>query len=282
MKTMLAPALCALALTLPTLAARAADAFWIQIQDGQTLSFLQSGTTLESNGASSSWGPVQVDVHIQAVNVQLLAHHADWRLIDGDPRYRGIYLAQTAAGLFRVADGDPTTDAVYRYYTDIQPWVYLTQALSVGQTVSYSGLRRGQWDAPGGGTEAWSGTWSEVYTHLGTETVTTPLGTFDALKLRAQSVTTVDTRSLFPSVTDHATWDELRWFVPGFGYVKVQGSGIYESDYNGDGIVDRWQRETQTIVAVPEPAAAWSLLAGLAMLAGLGRRRGAPALRRRS
>ena len=274
MKKILVPALCALALTVPHLAARAADTFWVPFHDGQTLSFLQSGSILESNGSSSSWGPVQLDLHIQAVNVQLLDHDADWRLVGGDSRFTGTYLAQTAAGLFRVSEGDPANDAVYRYYTDPQPWLYLTQPMVVGQAVSYTGLRRGQWAVPSGGTEAWSGTWSETYIHLGTETVTTPLGTFDALKLEARSVTTVDARSLFPNVTGHATWNELRWFVPGFGYVKVQGSGLDETDFNGDGIVDRWQQEAQTMVAVPEPAAAWSLLAGLAMLAALIRRRG--------
>ena len=125
---------------------------------------------------------------------------------------------------------------------------------------------------PGGGTEGWSGTWSATYVHLGSETVTTPLGTFDALKLLVQGVSTVDTRELFPMATGHATWDEFRWFVPGFGYVKVQGSGLDETDFNGDGIVDRWQREEQTILAVPEPATAWSLLAGLAALSLLRRR----------
>jgi len=126
---------------------------------------------------------------------------------------------------------------------------------------------------PGGGFEAWSGTWSDSYLHLGTETVTTPLGTFDALKLQVRSVSTVDTRALFPSAKGRATWDELRWFVPGFGYVKVQGEGLDETDFDGDGIVDRWQRETQTIVAIPGPAPAATLLAGLAVLALLRRRR---------
>jgi hypothetical protein len=257
--------------------AQAADVFSVPLNDGQTWSFLQSGSIQESDGSSSTWGPVRLDVQIQAVDIQLLDHHADWRILNGDTRFTGTYLAQTAAGLFRVSEGNPATDAVYRYYTDPQPWLYLTQALEVGQVINFTGLRRGQWAVPGAGIEAWSGSWSETYTHLGTETVTTPLGTFNALKLQARSVTTVDARTLFPSATDHATWDELRWFVPGFGYVKVQGSGIYETDYNGDGIVDRWQREAQTMVAVPEPATVWSLLAGLTLLVAVRRRRSVPA-----
>ena len=80
-----------------------------------------------------------------------------------------------------------------------------------------------------------------------------PQGSFDALKLQLQSVATVDTRALYPLATERATWDELRWFVPGFGYVKVEGSGLDETDYDGDGIVDRRQWEMQTMVAVPEP-----------------------------
>ena len=273
MAKILAPGLCALALIVPHFGARAADAFWVPIHDGQTLSFLQSGSILNSDGSGSSWGPERVDLRFEAVDVELLGHHADWRLLNGDSRFTGTYLAQTAAGLFRVSEGDPTVDAVYRFYTDPQPWLYLTRPMAVGETFSYAGLRRGQWAVPGGGTEAWSGTWSQTYLHMGSETVTTPLGTFDALKLEVRSVSTVDARSLYPMATGHATWDEVRWFVPGFGYVKVQGSGLDETDFNGDGIVDRWQRESQTILAIPEPASAWTLLAGLAVLALLRRRR---------
>ena len=271
MNKILTPVLYAAALILPAMAARAADVFWQPLSNGQTLSFLQSGTILNSDGSSSTWGPVQGDVYFQAVNLQVLGHHADWRIDGVSSSYAGNYVAQTASGLFRVSEGNPAVDAVYRYYTDPQPWLYLLQPLNVGQSINFAGLRRGQWSVPGG-TEAWSGTWSETYTHMGSESVTTVLGTFNALKLLVNSVATVDTRALFPNAKGHATWDELRWFVPGFGYVKVQGSGIDETDFNGDGIVDRWQRESQTIVAVPEPASAWGLLAGLAALAAWRRR----------
>ena len=275
MAKILASGLCALALLVPQLVARAADVFWMPIHDGQRLAFLQSGTIVNSDGSGSTWGPEAAELQIQAVDRSLLGQHADWRLLDGDTRFTGTYLAQTAAGLFRISEGDPAVDAVYRYYTDPQPWLYLTAPLDPGASLGFAGLRRGQWAVPGGGFEAWSGTWSANYLHLGRETVTTPLGIFDALKLQVRSVSTVDTRALFPKAKGRATWDELRWFAPGFGYVKIEGSGLDETDFDGDGIVDRWQRESQTILAVPEPAAAWSLAAGLAVLALLlrGRRR---------
>lgn len=268
MKRILVSAFCALALIVPHLAARAADTFWVPFHDGQTLSFLESGSMLDSDGASSTWGPVRVDIRVQAVNVQILTHQANWRLVGGDDRFTGTYLAQTAAGLFRVSEGNPVSDPVYRYYTDPEPWLYLTQPLEVGQPVTFAGLRRGQWAVPGGGTEAWSGTWSVTLTHLGTESVTTPLGTFVALKLRAQSVTTVDTRALFPNYTERGTWDELRWFVPGLGYVKIEGSGRYEHDFNGDSVVDRWQDETLTMLAVPVPPPTLGITAAIKVSEG--------------
>lgn len=273
MAKILACGLCALALLLSPLGVRAADVFWVPLHDGQHLTFLQSGTIENSDGSSSSWGPELAGVLFQAVDRSVLGQHVDWRLLDGDARFTGTFLAQTAAGLFRVADGDPAVDAVYRYYTDPEPWIYLTAPLDPGASLSFSGRRRGQWAVPGGGFEAWSGTWSARYVHLGHESVTTPLGTFDALKLQVHSVSTVDARALFPNAKGHATWDEVRWFVPGFGYVKVEGSGLDETDFNGDGIIDRWQRESQTMLAVPEPAVAWSFAAGLALLAPLLRRR---------
>ena len=189
MAKILASGLCALALLVPQLVARAADVFWMPIHDGQRLAFLQSGTIVNSDGSGSTWGPEAAELQIQAVDRSLLGQHADWRLLNGDTRFTGTYLAQTAAGLFRISEGDPAVDAVYRYYTDPQPWLYLTAPLDPGASLGFAGLRRGQWTVP------------------------------------------------------------------------------------GDGIVDRWQRESQTILAVPEPAAAWSLAAGLAVLALLLRRR---------
>lgn len=76
-------------------------------------------------------------------------------------------------------------------------------------------------------------------------------------------MSTVNERALFPDASGHATWGELSWFVPRFGYVKVQRNGLDETDFEGDGIVDRWQCKMLTMVAVPEPDAGWSLPAGL-------------------
>jgi hypothetical protein len=278
MKTKLAVALSTLALQGPAHEARAADVFSVPLVDGQTWAFLQSGSILNSDGSSSTWGPDRVDVQFQAVDVQVLDHHADWHVLGAGDNYGGNYLAQTAAGPLLVSQGNAATDAVYRYFIDPRPWPFPNQPLDVGVPVVFSGQFRGVWAVPGG-TEAWTGHWSETYTNLGIESVTTPLGTFSALKLQSDYVTTIDTRALFPNASGHASWNELRWFVPGRGYVKVQGSGLDETDFDGDGIVDRWQRESQVMVAVPEPAALWTLPAGLALLAAWRRRVASPALR---
>ncbi len=272
MHKLLAAAVLSLALATPPVA-RAADSFWVPVSDGLTWSFLVSGTIVDSDGRNEVFGPDRADLTFHAVDVQLLDHHADWLVDNFGSNYNGTYLSQTAAGLLRIADGDPRSDLQYRYFIDPQPWVLMTQPLDVGQVVSSAGLRRGRWLVPGGGTETWSGTWAETITYTGHESVTTPQGTFDALVLQSHQETTVDARSLFPNGRGRAFWDETRWFVPGLGFVKVQGSGRDETDFNGDGIVDRWQAETQLMVAVPEPSTLASLMAGLLIVLVLSARR---------
>lgn len=112
--------------------------------------------------------------------------------------------------------------------------------------------------------------------HRGAETITTPLGTFDALKLEIRSLDTTDVIALNPVGRGRASWNEMLWFVPGLGVVKMQGSGLNEDDRNGDGNFEVWQREEQTMVAVPEPATVSSLLAGLALLTTILRRAARP------
>lgn len=252
--------------------AQAADVFWVPISASQPLSFVQSGSYFNSSGGSGTWGPELLQAGFQAVNLQILTQHADWRMVHTDSRFTGIYLADTPAGVFKISDGNPATDSVYRYYADPEPWLYLTQPFEVGLPVAYSGRRNGQRLAPGGGFNVWNGTWSQTLTNLGQEFVDTPLGRFDALKLQMSSLTTTDTSSAFPASRGWATWDEIRWFVPGFGYVKVVGSGYNYSDFDSDGVVDSWLFEEQTMFAVPEPSRAWLLLAGLLGLAVRRRR----------
>lgn len=159
MKKILPLALGALALIAPHLDAVAADVFWVPLHDGQTWSFLQWGSSESSDGSSESWGPERIDAHIQAVDLQILDHHADWRMSnENDTRYTGTYLSETAGGLFEVSRGNAAIDTYYRYYIDPQPWIYLKQSLEVGQSVSFNGLRRGLF----GLNNAWSGTWSET------------------------------------------------------------------------------------------------------------------------
>lgn len=266
-KKHLSSALSTLALLAPQADSLAADVFWHPLVDGQVLSFLESGRIQDSDGRNETWGPLRLDIRIEAVDVQVLDHRADWRLVDNDSRFSGTYLDETAAGLMRVSEGHPATDVQYRYYTDAQPWIYLTQPLNVGDSLSFAGQRRGQWPVPGGGTETWSGGWTLTLTHMGSESVTTPLGSFDALMLWRRSTSTIDSRSSLPNVTEDAFWDETLWFVPGTGMVKMQGSGRIDQDFNGDGLVDRWQFEELSMVAVPEPASPVLWLVGLATLA---------------
>ena len=250
-------------------AAAAVDVFWIPIAAGTTWSFLESGSWSDSQGGSGSYGPSRTDIQFSPIDYQILGHRAS--LLTSN----GWYLMETPNGYYKVADkGDPNNNQAYRYFTDPEPFM-TRDVRAVGVDLHTSGLRRGQWDVPGGGFEAWSGTWSSTYTNLGPEAVTTPLGTFTAAKLRVVSLDTIDSRALHPNARSTNSWTEYWWFVENLGIVKVVGSGIDETDIDGNGTVDRWLREQQTLIAipVPEPQAAWMLLVGLVCLAGFKSRR---------
>lgn len=246
------------------------DVFWVPISAGTTWSFLESGSWSDSQGQSGSYGPSRLDIQFSTIDYQILNHRAS---LSGS---NGWFLMESPNGYYKVAEnGDPNNNQAYRYFTDPEP--FMTRELrDIGIDVQASGRRRGQWDVPGGGYEAWSGTWNNTYTNLGPETITTPLGTFTAAKLRIVSLDTVDTRALFPNARSTNSWTEYWWFVQNVGIVKVEGSGIDETDIDGNGTIDRWMREQLTMVAVPipEPNAGWLFGAGLVLFGVLkvGRR----------
>ncbi|MFO1319518.1 MAG: PEP-CTERM sorting domain-containing protein [Burkholderiales bacterium] len=248
----------------------AQDVFWFPITDGTTLTFDSTDTWQDSAGGSGGSGPYRAVIRFSAIHEPILDHQATLKSTNG------WYLTETPQGYFRVSEGNPADHAEYRYLIDPEPFL-LKAPLDVGQSVSFSGLRRGQWKVPGGGYEAWSGSWNLTLTNLGHEVVTTPLGTFDAARLGSASVVTVDSRALFPTARSEQDWTETQWFVDGLGIVKIQGSGTDASDYDGNGTVDAWRFETLTMVAVPvpEPGVVAMLAGGLGLI-GWRRRVGRP------
>lgn len=244
--------------------AAAADSFWLPLSDGTVFSFMVSGQVVRSTGESYGFGPALEQTSFQAIDRQVLDHHADLASSNG------WFLQRTATGWFHVAEGDPAQDPEYEYFIDPEPFL-LEAPFEVGEQRSFSGLRRGVWDVPGGAYESWSGSWAATYTHLGHAAITTPLGHFEnAALLQLHSTTEETERSLFPGALSRGTWTETWWFVPGRGVVQIQGSGRFESDFNDDGIFEYWSQESQLMVAVPEPATPLLLAAGL--LLGVARR----------
>lgn len=251
-------------------ASAAASAYWMPIGDGTTWAFLESGSFQDSSGNSGQHGPERLEISFASIDYQIIDHRAS---LLGNT---GWYLTETANGYYRVADkGDPNLNQQYRYYTDPKPFM-TKDLLEVGQSLQASGNRRGQWSDPfNGGYEAWSGSWEITRTNLGVESVSTPLGTFDAIKFREVSHSTTRTPATRPLNVGHASWTEYAWLVENLGIVKVMGSGLDESDYNGDGVIDRWVYEelTHLAVPVPEPASSWMLGLGTLTLLGLAKYR---------
>lgn len=135
-----------------------------------------------------------------------------------------------------------------------------------------SGLRRGPWPVPGGGYEAWTGTWDIVRPNLGPAWVTTPLGTFEAMKFLNVNTSTDRMPATRPLRLVEATWTVYIGFVENVGIVRVGGggSGVERSNFVGDGFADGWSYDELTYLATPapEPASPSLLVAGLALLLG--------------
>lgn len=244
----------------------ASNVFWIPIDDNTTWRFLESGSWADSDGNSGSYGPLEDQIKFSSINYQIIDHRASLQSSNG------WYLMETANGYYMVADkGDPNNNQSYRYYIDPQPFM-TKDVREVGQAMHVSGQWRGQWALPGGGYLPWTGTWDITDTNLGSESVTTPRGTFQATKYKSEgvSISIAD-----PTHVSRQTWTEDRWFDENVGIVKISGSGISESDFNGDGVIDRWKSETLTMLAapVPIPNSLWLLGTGLFALIGASRKK---------
>lgn len=244
----------------------ASNVFWVPIDDNTTWTFLESGSWADSDGNSGSYGPLEVQYKFSRIDYQIIDHRAS---LQGS---NGWYLMETANGYYTVADkGDPNNNQSYRYYIDPQP--FLTKDVrEVGQAMHVSGQWRGQLAFPGSGYLPWTGTWDSTVTNLGPESVTTPLGTFQATKFKGEDV---DISIADPTYFGRQTWTQYSWFVENVGFVKTSGSGISETDFNGDGVIDRWKSETLTMLAapVPIPNSLWLLGTGLFALIGASRKK---------
>lgn len=252
--------------------------FWMPIADGTTWTFQISGQKSDSNGGLVIYGPTTQQVRFAGISYQVIDHLATLTGLEGGgtpPAGGGFYLKETANGYFTVSDGNPNSNQWYEYYTDPSPFM-TKDSLAVGESgPTYSGNWRGQWELPvsqGGGFEEWAGTWSTVITNMGPEEVTTPLGTFQAVKFRDE---TTDTKAPNASHLNQSTQTSYAWLVDGIGMVKRTESWLDQSDFNGDGEWDWWERDDSTwyaVSAVPVPAAAWLFGSGLLGLMGIFRR----------
>ncbi|MBI3156502.1 MAG: hypothetical protein HYZ20_13975 [Burkholderiales bacterium] len=240
------------------MAALAGSSPWVPIVDGATWAFLESGQYENSEGVANEWGPELAIARFDAVDEQIFDHHANFKLTkSGDVDFFQL----NEDGLFRVSDGDPRdASSGYRYYVDPRPFL-LTAPLEIGEERVYAGDVFGQEVSPFFGTYAWAGSWSAKYTNLGPEEVTVPLGTFQATRFRLDS----ERVSFAGSSSSRDYWTEIWWVVEGALVAKVMGEGGGTSDYNGDGLIDRWYLEQLTMVAttVPEVGTAYLSLAGL-------------------
>lgn len=254
-----------------------ATMLYMPVNDGTTWTFETSGSWSDANGNTGSYGPSIGHLNFSRIDYPIfdqVATYVGQPSNTGEPGNTNVYLTETANGLFVVADNDPNAGQWYEYYTDPSPF-FTTDDLLENQSVNYNGQWRGQWQDPGGGYQSWTGTWDTTITNLGLETVTTPLGTFQAVKFMDVTTSTQSPDSVHVA---QSTMTGYSWMVDGVGIVKSTENWLNESDYNGDGIQDWWSQEESVryLIAtaeVPLPATAWLLSSGLLGLVGLRMRK---------
>lgn len=239
----------------------AGTAFWVPIYDGLTWTYLESGQYENSEGEAYTWGPELMVARVDAVDEQVIDHHADFTL-------RGDFYLQDADGVSKISDGDPRLpSSSYRYYIDPEP-LFMTAPLNLGETRAFVGAVRGHDEF---NVVDWTGTWHTAFTYLGKEEVVTPLGTFMADKFEVDSELTAAVTGSTVRFRDY--WTENWWLADGTFAAKVAGEGGGTTDYDGDSVVDRWYKEQLTMVAanVPEASTAHLAAAGLSVVALLRR-----------
>jgi hypothetical protein len=105
--------------------------------------------------------------------------------------------------------------------------VSIPPTLTSGMQWQYSLKLQGTIVMPGDPQAPANGIYSVIMQELGTETVTVPAGTFDAIKIQSNS--TVDITSSFAGtdVPIKFSGTTITWYAPGVGYVKSVENGDF-------------------------------------------------------
>lgn len=260
--------------------ARAADMFWIPPDDWGVWNYRTTSSWIDSTGASGSDGPVVSTIEYLPVDYTIKDHQAKYARPDPGgtlPVDGNHYLMQDAVGdLYRISDGNPNKNQWFEYYDNPSP--FMTHDLfSVGQSKTYSGNWSGQWENHDGSYEPWTGTWTSEFTNLGREGITTPLGTFDALKFEIIDTNTKSPVS-DPTQSNTSVATAYAWIATIDGHVApLQISEHWRDETHTSGALTGWSEEdilTQAVSAVPLPSAFWLLGSGLLGLIGIAGRRG--------
>lgn len=117
--------------------------------------------------------------------------------------------------------------------------VTLPVEIHAGDMWNHSIEFTGTMDMAGTPAEA-VGTATSDFTAIGTESVTTPAGTFDAMKLQVETV--LDYKVTFqgmevPVIFNSST---TSWYVEGVGWVKSDGSGSFQGVTFSDQVILQW------------------------------------------
>lgn len=190
-------------------------------------------------GYTETFGPFIDQMRFEGTNLDIFDHTASMVMLVGDETQTGsgMYYLQNAEGIHSISDGNPNLNTWYEYYET--PKLMCPTELAVGDVANSNGTWRGQWDVPsefGGGYESWTGVYNISFTNLGVETVTTPLGSFQATVI--QSVETHTKQVPERDYMEHADVTMKLWIADGFGLVRRHETWVEMSDYDADGTWD--------------------------------------------
>ncbi len=105
--------------------------------------------------------------------------------------------------------------------------ISLPQSVTTGMEWQYSLKLQGTVAMPGDQQAQSAGGYSVVMKDLGTETVTVPAGTFEAIKIQANSA--VDIMAVFEGLEVPVKFNgtTITWYAPGVGYVRSVENGDF-------------------------------------------------------
>lgn len=203
--------------------------------------YLESGLQEDLlHGNLQSWTGLISRTRFRGGHEVINGHTATLVEVYDGPHGPGYFKFDDDGNCYVIAYGDPDLYEWHEYYVD--PKLILPAAFEDGETVEFEGTCRGRREDPLGGYQPWIGRYGGEIAKIGEESVTTPLGTFQAEVLEIRESCWNEPETEVISRTESTSTTTL-WISGEMGLCKVACVSEVRTDMDKDG---EWEAYDQT------------------------------------